>query len=81
MISRKLQLLELLRNPPENVPAELQTAWAALLAAYTACSKAKRKKWRQDVRDAVVGGLPAHVQGAVMAGIDADIAADTGVNP
>lgn len=80
MMAKKLQLLELLRNPPDTVPAELQTAWTALLAAYAGCSKAKRKTWRQNHRDAVVAGLPAHVQAIVQAGIDADIAADPGVN-
>ena len=74
------QTAQLLRNLPDNIPAELQTAWTAMLAAYAGCNKARRKKWRQDVRDAIVAGMPSHIQAAIQTGIDADIAADTGVN-
>jgi len=80
-LSKRLQLIELCRRPPANVPAELQAAFTALTTAYAGCSKAKRKRWREDVRDEHVAALPAKWRGAVAAADNADIADDKEVNP
>jgi len=79
-LSKRLQLIELLRRPPANVPTELQAAFTALATAYAGCSKAKRKRWREDVRDEHIASLPAKWHAAITAAENADIADDGEVN-
>ena len=79
-LSKRLQLIELLRRPPANVPTELQAAFTALMTVYAAVPKAKRKKWREDVRDEHVAALPAQWHSAITAVENADIAGDGEVN-
>ena len=79
-LSKRLQLIELCRQPPSNVPDELQAAFTALTTAYAGCSKAKRKKWRELVRDEHVAAIPDKWKASILAAENADIAGDEEVN-
>lgn len=88
-ISRKLQYIELLRefvkNPPDSLPTELQATLNASIAAYSACTKAKRKRWRQLVRDdqaSSLASLPISeaAKAKIAAGLNAEIDSDPDVN-
>ncbi|MCE5280335.1 MAG: hypothetical protein ABFD92_07835 [Planctomycetaceae bacterium] len=58
MSARKTDLYKLLARPPKNVQAELQAAWDALVAAFGALPKAKRKKVQQEMDDDLIASLP-----------------------
>ena len=88
-LSKRLQYIELLRefskNPPGNIPSDLQATLDAAVAAYKGCPRNKRRAWRIAVRDEQVAKwstLPVSdkFKAQVAADLDADIAADTEVN-
>lgn len=90
-LTRRNQVLELVRQGsvgtvPITLPTELQTEWAALVAKYTAQTKAKKKLWREQAATNLVENLPAtdptgfDLRAIIQAALNADIAADTAVS-
>ena len=84
-LTKRLQMIELARefskNPPANVPPKFQAAFDALVAAWNSFTKAQKKNHRETVRDERVAAMPPEWQARFATAIDADIAADTEVQP
>ena len=84
-LTKRLQMIELARefakNPPANVPLKFQAALDALVAAWNSFTKAQKKNHRENVRDEQIAAMPPEWQARFATAINADIAADTEVQP
>ncbi|MCE5327895.1 MAG: hypothetical protein LLG01_15925 [Planctomycetaceae bacterium] len=71
MTNKKESLYKLLDNPPASVQADLQAPWNALVTAFKALSKSKRKKLQQDIDEEFVARIPPKWRDRIAAALTA----------